>query len=444
MRKTLSGDFEQVTYDRVTLLNNTWGVYTWGHTDWVKGVDYAQSINYDPATPLRDVRMTWDYSAKPDGNVLGYPEVFVGYKPWNEGSTFMVDQVSDLRELTFTSNIDIRGQTNGFNVAYDLWFTDTPAGGPETITSEMMVWLHQGSFTPAGVPVSRYVGDDVSATIWFEEAITSGPDKRPSYIAFVVDGGQLDGSIDMAAMLRHLVSIGLIDGDDYLTGVELGPELVRGVGSMTLNSLDYTHSQYAITDGGDNLAGTDKGDTIDGRGGNDTVKGAAGADRLTGGKGNDSLDGGNGNDTLWGGDAADMLTGGSGNDSLLGDAGNDTLWGGSGADVLTGGAGADRFVFTKSSDLGTGTTATDRITDFRASMSDKIDLRQIDANLAAGGDQAFTFIGRTAFHGVAGELRYDRNATGTQILGDINGDGVADFMLVLEQRMTLQASAFDL
>jgi serralysin len=149
----------------------------------------------------------------------------------------MVDQVSDLRELTLTTDIDIGGETTGFNVAYDLWFTDTPAAGPDSIMAELMVWLHKGGFTPAGAPIGRYIGSDVSATIWYEAAIASGPDKRLPYIALVVEGGQRDGTVDLAAMLRYLDRLGLIDGDDYLTAVELGPELMRGLGSMTINSL---------------------------------------------------------------------------------------------------------------------------------------------------------------------------------------------------------------
>jgi Glycosyl hydrolase family 12/RTX calcium-binding nonapeptide repeat (4 copies) len=419
MRLTLADDFEQVTYGRVTLLNNTWGVYTWGHTDWVNGVDYAQSITYDPATPLRDVRMQWDYSARPDGNVLGYPEVFIGYKPWNEGSTFMVDQVSDLRELTLTTDIDIGGDTTGFNVAYDLWFTDTPAGGPDSITAELMVWLHKGGFTPAGTPIGRYVGPDVSATIWYEAAIASGPDKRPSYIALVVDGGQLDGTVDMAAMLRYLDRRGLIAGDDYLTGVELGPELMRGAGSMTINSLNYTHSKYVITAGADRLTGTAGDDMIDARAGADTIQGGRGADRLAGG------------------DGADVVLGGAGNDWIRGGAGADKLYGGSGLDHVLGGAGADRFVWT---DLQSG----DVIRDFSHAAGDRIDLRGIDANSARTGNQAFDFIGTAGFSGQRGELRTVTAGNGTRIAGDVDGDGRADLVMMLQDGVRLQAGDFQL
>jgi hypothetical protein len=78
--------------------------------------------------------------------------------------------------------------------------------------------------------------------------------------------------------------------------------------------------------------------------------------------------------------------------------------------------------------------ARDTITDF--TLGDLVDLSAIDANTLAGGNQAFSFIGNTAFAGTgaasAGELRFE-SAGGTDWLvqGDTNGDGIADFELFL-------------
>ena len=59
---------------------------------------------------------------------------------------------------------------------------------------------------------------------------------------------------------------------------------------------------------------------------------------------------------------------------------------------------------------------------------DDIDFSAIDANTAAGGDQAFTFIGSDAFSG-AGQLRYDA-ATGL-LQGNVNNSNAADFTITL-------------
>ncbi|MGU9858950.1 beta strand repeat-containing protein [Pseudomonas sp. LF245] len=92
-----------------------------------------------------------------------------------------------------------------------------------------------------------------------------------------------------------------------------------------------------------------------------------------------------GADTLLGGVGNDILFGQGGNDTLNGGAGNDILVGGKGNDILTGGAGADTFVWLKGDTNTSG--GFDRITDFKHSEGDKLDLSDLlqgnnDTNLA--------------------------------------------------------------
>jgi hypothetical protein len=54
---------------------------------------------------------------------------------------------------------------------------------------------------------------------------------------------------------------------------------------------------------------------------------------------------------------------------------------------------------------------------------DKINLQTIDADTTAGGNQAFDFIAGAGFSGTAGELRLSSGL----LLGDTNGNGIADF-----------------
>jgi serralysin len=114
---------------------------------------------------------------------------------------------------------------------------------------------------------------------------------------------------------------------------------------------------------------------------------------------------------------------GNGNDVLMGNDVGNRLDGGKGNDVFTGGLGNDVFVF---NDLG----ANDRITDF-ARGADKIDLSGIDAITGTGKNDAFNFIGDSAFTNHAGEARtYVQNGV-NYLAGDVNGDGLADFVINL-------------
>jgi Ca2+-binding RTX toxin-like protein len=187
----------------------------------------------------------------------------------------------------------------------------------------------------------------------------------------------------------------------------------------------------SLTDIVENPAGTSK---------DNRLSGDAGSNKIHGGGGHDRIEGRQGDDTLFGGRGDDSLLGGRGADRLIGGAGNDRLIGGAGADELAGGAGADRFIFRR---LGESPAAApDAITDFSRAEGDRIILRSIDADTNVIGDQQFSFKGQAGFHNVAGELRYQRSGSDTLISGDIDGDGVADFAIVVNGHINFQAGDF--
>jgi Ca2+-binding RTX toxin-like protein len=123
-----------------------------------------------------------------------------------------------------------------------------------------------------------------------------------------------------------------------------------------------------------------------------------------------------------------LIYGGAGGDTLTGGGGNDRISGGASGDTLRGGGGADRFEYRSIAD--STVAASDLIADFELGV-DGIDLSAIDADPGAEGDQAFTWLGGEAFSGKAGELRlvHDQGAARWTVLGDVDGDGQADFQL---------------
>ena len=147
------------------------------------------------------------------------------------------------------------------------------------------------------------------------------------------------------------------------------------------------------------FTGSNKDDTLIGTAGEDVLLGGNGKDTIRAGGGADVLYGDNGDDSLFGEAGIDSLFGGSGNDMLDGGLGNDVLTGGTGNDLLTGGAGRDTFVFGASS-------GADRILDF-----------------ARGQDRLLLI-------------------EGVAVLGqsqrDLNGDGLADTLLTLNNGGTIE------
>ncbi|MGE3986647.1 S8 family serine peptidase [Pseudorhodoplanes sp.] len=221
------------------------------------------------------------------------------------------------------------------------------------------------------------------------------------------------------------------------------------------------------TAGNDKLAGTDGADRIFGMAGKDKLAGGGDDDWIDGGAGVDSMQGGLGDDTYVVDNKSDKVTEKSGagidtvitslasyslrgavenltfqgssaftgvgnalNNAISGGDGNDILNGGAGSDILAGGAGADRFVFASAAETGLGAMR-DVIVDFVSGI-DTIDLAAIDANTTMKGNQAFSSILVDNFSGAAGQLRLADSGSDIVVSGDINGDAIADFDILLK------------
>ena len=151
--------------------------------------------------------------------------------------------------------------------------------------------------------------------------------------------------------------------------------------------------------------------------------------------------GANRNDRIEGNSAKNILRGNGGRDTVYGGAGGDTLIGGTGYDKLKGNGGNDRFDFNKLSEIGK--SSHDVIMDFNPGHDD-IDLATIDANSVTSGNGAFKFKASadSSLNGKAGELCWYNQSGKTFVMGDTDGDRVADFTLELTSTKTLTAADF--
>ncbi|MFB2550939.1 M10 family metallopeptidase C-terminal domain-containing protein [Ensifer soli] len=223
-------------------------------------------------------------------------------------------------------------------------------------------------------------------------------------------------------------------GDNVDPDGDFGFELKPGLFTSFNNTVDFnalTAKQAEAIAAGEAL--------YDAMGGNDVVF-LPNAGRIAGWKAATTFLAGEGNDTVTGGNRNDRIDGGAGDDTLAGGAGSDRLTGGLGADDLHGGAGRDVFLYRATADSTPGARGRDTIFDFAA--GDRIDLKAIDANGKANGNQAFTFIETAAFSGKAGELRYETKASDTYVFMDVNGDRKADMAIHLDDALILAKGMF--
>ncbi len=108
-------------------------------------------------------------------------------------------------------------------------------------------------------------------------------------------------------------------------------------------------------------------------------------------------------------------------------------------DRVRGGGGADTFLFGYGEYEGAGNY--DRILDFNAAEGDKIDLREMDADInSAETDEAFVIVG--GFTHVAGQLRISAAGANWRVSGDVDGDGLIDLDILVTSTAALTAGDF--
>jgi Ca2+-binding RTX toxin-like protein len=341
---------------------------------------------------------------------------------------------------TVTDNVGSDGTDHIVNVE-KLHFSDV------TYTLPITGWTGNDSLTgtTGDDVINGLGGNDVLNGLAGNDQLNGGDGDD------TLDGGAGNDTIDGGTGTNTASYADAALGVTVSLALEGSPQNTKNAGLDTLTNIQ-------------NLLGSAHSDTLTGDGANNTLEGGAGDDTLVGGGGIDTASyasaaagvtislaistaqatGGAGTDTLTGfsnltgSSHADVLTGSSGNNVLIGGAGDDTLIGGLGTDTLTGGLGADRFAFKTLADS---TVANpDTITDFSHAQGDHIALAAIDANTNVAGDQAFTLV--ASFTHVAGQLIEVAQSGGYLVEGDVNGDGNADFAIMVDTSTALVAADF--
>lgn len=211
------GDWEQFVLGEITLENNVWNK---------KSVaDYRQCL----FTQVKDGKPVfgWEWQWPASDDVLSYPEIIYGWKPWVGQSTTskLPRRINDITECSATYDIDMKKSGAG-NLAFDIWITDKAVPAEKNIAMEMMVWLDydgqipDGSFmgvvTISGAEWDFYKGNPPHA-VWGSSA-------------FLRHGKNDQGILDIKDFLDFLVKNKYLSGDDYLASIEFGNEICGGEG----------------------------------------------------------------------------------------------------------------------------------------------------------------------------------------------------------------------
>jgi hypothetical protein len=212
----------------------------WGKGNLVNGVDYTQSISFDPTTFPNGIDFSWSWPAYSTGAIYAYPEIkYVPPAP---------AQIDNLTNLSVAYSTTMIGNTNNYDVALDLWLTSTPYGTPGNIVQdELMIFFHnppQWDFVAgqwAGNQPYTITSPGLSGAHVNIEPGHGATSTSPGWTLISVENPTdiLSGTLSISDVMNTLIAHGALTGHEYLSDVQLGAETAGGTGGFNLNNLSY-------------------------------------------------------------------------------------------------------------------------------------------------------------------------------------------------------------
>jgi hypothetical protein len=157
------------------------------------------------------------------GPPASYPSIYKGCHWGNctSGSGLPV-QVSNLPSVPSHWAVT-SSPTGAYDVAYDLWFNQSPTTTGQPNGTELMIWLnHRGGVQPAGSQIATVSIAGANWDIW------KGPMSGWTYIAYVRQAPADSVDLDLRQFTQDAVARGALHPAWYLIDIEAGFEIWQG------------------------------------------------------------------------------------------------------------------------------------------------------------------------------------------------------------------------
>jgi cellulase/cellobiase CelA1 len=176
-----------------------------------------------------------------NGSPGAYPSIYQGCH-WGDCSSGGLSsdpiKVSNLTPGTATTSWSTTQTGSGaYDVAYDIWFNQTPTTAGQPNGTEIMVWLnHNGGVQPFGSQVATNVSvGGHTYDVWY------GAQSTWDTVTYEMTSPATSVSnLDIGTLAQDSVSRGYTEGSWYLIDVEAGFELWQGGAGLATNSFSVT------------------------------------------------------------------------------------------------------------------------------------------------------------------------------------------------------------
>ena len=210
------------------------GIYTVQNNEWGSGA--SECITTDGNADFTVANSSIDNAT--NGAPGGYPSIYQGCH-WGNctsgGLTATPVEVSNLTsgKVTTSWSTTQPGGSSDYDVAYDIWFNQTPTTTGQPNGTELMVWLnHNGPVQPYGSEVATNVSiGGRSYNVW------EGSQGSFDTVSYTMTTGTTSVSgLDLAPLAQDAVSRGYTKSSWYLIDIEAGFELWQGGAGLKTNS----------------------------------------------------------------------------------------------------------------------------------------------------------------------------------------------------------------
>jgi Glycosyl hydrolase family 12 len=208
------------------------GAYTIGNNEWASSAPECITTNGKAEFRVANSSIASGKHSPPGG----YPAIYKGCH-WGActSSSGLPVQVSAIRSGADTVTTSWRTSQPGgnvYNVAYDIWFNQTPTTSGAPNGAELMIWLnHHGHVRPYGKQVASNVRiGGRKYNVW------SGKQAWNTVSYTMTTPATSIRNLDLKRLIADAVSRGYISTSWYLIDVEAGFELWHGGAGLATDS----------------------------------------------------------------------------------------------------------------------------------------------------------------------------------------------------------------